>query len=203
MVLCPFLVFFSIHEIDVAGWLWSQEWHIVHCWYYSLSAAKLYLFIHHWWSLGSHSPKAHNYMWNISPGHNHLANFHHYSFDLSSNWTAINLKQSRLISSRWLWLWYSSLHGLVSPDKLLTKLLGKSFPAPSLLAIQVLAWEYHLLINRWAAARQKEPCTGVYKPHNSITFYAQVIISTVFPNTTVKSRILKPVSHWQCISSNI
>lgn len=45
--------------------------------------------------------------------HNHLANFHCYIFDLSSNWTAINLKQSKLIFSRWLWLWYSFLHSLV------------------------------------------------------------------------------------------
>lgn len=50
-------------------WLQSQEWHVLHCWYNSLLAAKLYVFIHHWWSLGSHSPKAHNYKWNISPGH--------------------------------------------------------------------------------------------------------------------------------------
>lgn len=49
----------------------------------------------------------------VRRNHNHLANFHCYSFDLSSNWTAINLKQSKLISSRWLWLWYSFLHGLV------------------------------------------------------------------------------------------
>lgn len=59
----------AFHEMDAVGWLQSQEWHVLHCWYNSLLAAKLYVFIHHWWSLGSHSPKAHNYKWNISPGH--------------------------------------------------------------------------------------------------------------------------------------
>lgn len=34
-------------------------------------------------------------------------------------------------------------------------------------------------------------------------FCAQMIIPTVFPKTSVKSRTLKPVSHWQCISNNI
>lgn len=59
------LVFSSIHEMDAAGWPQFQEWH---CWYYSLLAAELYVFIHHQWSLGSHSPKAHDHVWNISLG---------------------------------------------------------------------------------------------------------------------------------------
>lgn len=86
--------------------------------------------------------------------------------------------------------------GVVSPDKLFTKLLAKSFPAPSLLAIQIPAWEYNFLDRRNLAMG--------YINHTIPSFFcAQMIISTVFPNTSVKSRTLKPVSHWQGTSNNI
>lgn len=38
---------------------------------------------------------------------NYLANFHRYSFDLTSNWSAINLQQSKPVSRRELSLWHS------------------------------------------------------------------------------------------------
>lgn len=101
--------------------------------------------------------------------------------------------------------------GVVSPDKLFTKLLGKSFPAPSLLGIQILAWEYHLLVtsqlNLQSTGKQQSDrrklAMGYINHTIQSLFYVWVIISTVFPNPSVKSRILKPVSHWQCISNNI
>lgn len=86
--LFPFLVFSSISEMDIGGWLRSQEWRVVCCWHNSLLAAKLHVFIHHWCSLGAHSPKAHDIPGTfllaampVRSNSNHLAVFHRYSFN--------------------------------------------------------------------------------------------------------------------------